>query len=343
MQIARILERIWHGLQKTVVLFVVLTFLLLLLLLTIALPQSPVSPADEAAFLRWLANIRTALGTRASVLAPLGLLSLRYSWWTRGVLVALTFVALARTARLFERWGRIRAFGRAVQIVILAGALLLLIGWGVQMRTGWIETGVSAWPEETTTLASHDLSLTLPEDPGWITLERYGLYLIREEMGLGLEISAEDENGTQLPLLTSAQGESEENLRLILTPQSSDAYFALPANRLIFRLTLQASPPDSQIRVQIYRGSGGELLTETTLQGRGTLFADNLRLQIEETPLSQLRVVYNPGAPLAAIGSGLLLLGALAEAGHHDGEGGVEHEREKEDAGIEETSEEAGA
>ncbi len=340
MQIARILERIWHGLQKTVALFVILTFLLLLLLLTITLPQSPVSPADEAAFLRWLANIRTTLGAQVSVLASLGLLSLRSSWWTRSLLVALTFVAVARTVHLLERWERIRAFGRAVQIVILAGVLLLLIGWGVQLRAGWIETGVSAWPDEPVTLTSHGISLTTPENPGWITPERYGLYLIREEMGLGLEIRAEDESGTRLPLLTSAQGESQEQLRLILTPQAPDAYFALPANRLIFRLTLQTSPPDSQIRVQIYRGTGGELLTETTLQGRGTLFADNLRLQIEETPLPQLRVVYNPGAPLAAIGSGMLLLGALAEIRYHADAVGAERDHEGEDAVIEETSEE---
>lgn len=313
MQMAPILKHLWHGLHKTVTLFIILSLLLLLLVLTVLLPQSPVSPADEAAFLHWLAQVRTSLGANASVLASLGLLSLRFSGWTRGVLAALGFVAAARAARGIERWEALTPLGRVVQAAIPLGALLLLLGWGVQLRAGWIETGVSAWPEEPLTLPSHDVSLTMPHDPGRITRQRYGLYLIREDMGLGLKIRAEDEEGVQVPLLTSAQGESRERLRLILTPESPDAYFALPASQLIFRLTLQAAPPNPQIRVQIYRGTGGELETETMLRGGGYLFTDDLRLQLKSTPLPQLRVVYNPGAALAAAGSTLLLLGALTE------------------------------
>ncbi len=315
---ARILERIWHGLQRTVVLLGILALLLLLLILTFALPQSPVSPADEAAFLRWLAQVRTSLGINVSLLASLGLLSLRFSWWARGVLALLALVAVARAARCVEQWEHLTLPGRIVQVAILVGALLLLTGWGAQLRSGWIETGISAWPDEALTLPSRDISLPAPEEPAWIRSARYGLYLIREGTGLGLEITA-DEDGVPISLLTSLQGEPMEHLRIILTPRAPDAYFALPSGRLIFRLTLQRPPPDAETRVQIYRGAGGDLQRETELQSGDTLSIDDVQVHLEGTPLPQLRMVYNPGAPLAAVGSGVLLLGTLAALSGHAG------------------------
>ncbi len=311
MHLAQILEHIWHWMNKAVLLLGLVGALLLLLLLTFLLPQAPVSPTNEAAFLRWLAETRASLGSSTSLLASSGLLSLRTSWWTRGVLALLAFVTVARGVRLVERWEHFTSYGRGFQIVIFIGALLLLVGWGVQLRVGWIETGVSAWPGETIVLSSHERTLAAPREAFLVARRGYGLYLLREDMGLGLDVTAEDEDGTLIPLRTSTQGDPQEHLRLTLSPRSPDAYFALPSSRLIFRVTLLSNPPEPQIRVQIYRGTGGELLTETTLQGGGTLFTDDLRVELEDISLPQLRVVYNPGAPLALVGGICLLLGTL--------------------------------
>lgn len=313
MQLAEWLDRVWRWMHKTSVLLGLVCIILLLMTLTFLLPQAPVPPTDEAAFLRWLAQVRTSLGASASFLASAGLLSLRTSWWMRGAFALLVLVIITRGARLMERWNEFTSYGRGLQMVIFLGTLLLFIGWGVQLRTGWIETGVSAWPGETIVLPSHGKTLEAPRDTSSLSLGGYGLYLLREDLGLGLNVAAEDEDGDLVPLRTSAQGDAQDALRLILSPRDPDAYFALPSSRLIFRVTLQASPPDPQFRVQIYQGAGGELLTETTLEGSGTLFTDDLRVKMESTPLPQLRVVYNPGAPLTLVGGIVLVMGVLAE------------------------------
>jgi len=314
MQLAELLDRVWRWVNKTSVLLGLVCILLLLLILTLLLPQAPVPPADEAAFLRWLAQVRTSLGASTSLLASAGLLSVRTSWWVRIVFALLALVSIARGARLLEHWNKFTPYGRGLQLVILMGALLLTVGWGLQLRTGWIETGVSAWPGEAIVLPYHGKTMEAPRDAASpISLRGYGLYLLREDMGLGLNVAAEDEDGDLIPLRTSAQGDPQDALRLDLSPREPDAYFALPSSRLIFRVTLQASPPDSQIRVQIYRGTGGELLTETTLQDGGTLFTDDLQVQLESIPLPQIRVVYNPGAPVALVGGFALVLGLLIE------------------------------
>jgi len=313
MQLAQVMERVWHRLNKPSTLLALVIFLLLLLILTFLLPQTPVSPANEAAFLRWLGEVRTSLGASTSLFASLGLLSLRTSWWTRGALALLTLVLAARCARLGERWNDLTPGDRALRLSPLLGGLLLLIGWGVQLHYSWIESGVSVWPRETITLPAHDLTLTAPADAKWFTPRTLSLYLVRESHGLGLDITASEEDGDPIPLLPSAQGEPRERLRLILTPQSPDVYFALPSSRFIFRLTLLAPSPEPQFRVQIYRGSGGELLSETVLQDEEQLFVEDLQLHFKNTRLSQLRVIYNPGAPLMGVGGSLLLVGALVE------------------------------
>jgi hypothetical protein len=309
------LERIWRWMNQTVLLLGLLSVLLLMLSLTFLLPQAPVSPTNETAFLRWLAETRTTLGTSTSWLASAGLLSIRTSWWVRAALALLGIVTVARGARLLEQWERLTTYGRAIHATILLGALLLLSGWTLQLRTGWIETDVSTWPEETLTLPDHGLGLNVPNQPSWITRDRYGLYLLREKMGLGLNITAEDEEGTPILLRTSAQGDPQEQLRLTLRPKSPDAYFALPSSRLIFRVTLLTAPPEAQIRVQIYQGTGGELLTETTIQGSGSLYTEDLQIQLDSIPLPQLRVVYNPGAPPMLAGGLCLLIGTVGIMG----------------------------
>jgi hypothetical protein len=284
-----------------------LALLALVSLLALLLPQSPVPPANEAAFLRWLAEVRPSLGGWTRSLADLGLLSLRTSWF-RLPLALLVLIVAVRVARLREREDEAALRERLPRVGVVVGALFLLLGWFLQLQWGWMETGVVLWRDESLTLSER--ALTLAPRAGRMAVQRhgYGLYTLRERDALGLEIEARNEAGEDLTLQTSLRSEPQERLRLVLTQQRPDGYFTISDFGLVFRATLQRRPPDPVVQVQVYQSSSGTLLTETLVRGSGSLYTEGLHLSLESTPLPQLRVVYNPGLPFTV--AGWLLLGA---------------------------------
>lgn len=309
MRIRQLLDGAWRWLSSPPLLLGTLALLALVSLLALLLPQSPVSPANEAAFLRWLAEVRPSLGPWTRPLADLGLLSLRTSWWFRLPLALLVLIMAVRVARLREREDDGSALReRLPRVGVVVGALFLLLGWFLQLRWGWMESGVVLWRDEPLTLSER--ALTLAPRASRMAAQRhgYGLYTLRERDALGLEIEAQDEAGEALALQTSLRSELQERLRLVLTQQRPDGYFTIADFGLVFRATLQERPPDPVIQVQVYQSSSGTLLTETLVHGSGSLYTEGLHLSLESTPLPQLRVVYNPGLPFTI--AGWLLLGA---------------------------------
>lgn len=283
-----------------------IAFFGLTLLLTLILPQSPVPPADEAAFARWLAEIRPTLGSWTGPLADLGLLSLRTSWWQRLSLALLALAGAARCSILVENWNETGRLGRVRQVALIIGPVALIVGWGLQITLGWSKSGVIAWPGEPTPLEEHQLTLPVVDEATRLARHGYGLYSLREERALGLAAEAYNEEGEHLGLLASSRGEPKERLRLYLNLQQPDGFFALPSVGFVFRASLLKPPPETRIQVQTYRSSSDLLVNETVLEGSGSIFIDDLRLDLESTPLPQLRVIYNPGAPVMALGGVLL-------------------------------------
>ena len=306
-------EQAWDWLSGPTFLTSILAFLGLILLLSLVLPQAPVSPADEAAFSRWLAGVQPVLGHWTEPLASLGWLSLRSSLWQRSALALLSLAVAVRAAGLVESWSQIVVFERVRRILICGGGFLLLLGWGMQLTWGWVEPAVVTWPGEPLILPEQELTLSPVTGTHRLLRRGYGLYLIHTDTGIGLEAQAWDDAGDPVLLQASTQSTPQKSLRLALSGPSSDAYFALPSANLVFRANMQAPPPDASIQIQIYRSSTGELVTETTLSGSGDLFTSNLRLHLENTPLPCLRVVYNPGAPLTALGWLLLAVAGMGK------------------------------
>ncbi|MCD4739267.1 MAG: hypothetical protein K8R89_08415 [Anaerolineae bacterium] len=295
-------ERVWQWLGKSSFLLGILTGLLLLLFLTWFLPQAPLLPQETADFTRWLAEMRATWGKWAKPLAALGLLTIRNSWPQRLLLALLALALTVRLVELVERWGELPLWQRVRRVALSGGGVLLIAGWLLQLGAGWIEPEVSAWPDEVLAVPAHNLLLPAPGAEVAFARRGYGLYLLREREGIGLEVQAMDDAGVPLALLASAHGMPQDRLELALTERAPDAYFALPDAGFIFRASMLHPPPHTEFRVQIYGETESELLTETFFQGNGTLFTTNVRLESVSTPFPQLTVIYNPGAPLTALG-----------------------------------------
>ncbi|HEY89488.1 MAG TPA: hypothetical protein G4N98_07125, partial [Thermoflexia bacterium] len=210
-------ERIWQWLGKGTFLLGLLTGLLLLLLLTLLLPQAPLSPRETVDFTRWLAEVRSTRGAWTTPLATLGLLTIRSSWPQRLLLALLALALTVRLATLIEQWPELPRWSRVRQGVICGGGALLIAGWLLQLSAGWIEPEVNAWPDEILAVPAHNLQLPAPGADVPFTRCGYGLYLLREREGIGLEVQATNDDDVSLALLASAHGTPQEKLELVLT------------------------------------------------------------------------------------------------------------------------------
>lgn len=301
----QIAERLWAWLNAPVLLVFPLLLVGCAFLLSLWLPQSPVPLRDAAAFSRWLASVRPQLEPHADWLAAWGLLALQTTLWMRLPLALLALILAARGVALRERWPALSPLARARQLLIALGLAGLLVGWGVQLRWGWVETGILAWPGEPVSLPRSGAALPPSKEGARLRLYR-GVLLFDEALTLGLDVQARNHEGEIVPVQLAARSAAQSEARFILSAQLPDGYFGIPEADLVFRITLQQPPPEPQIQVQIYRSSSGALLTETLLRGSGLIFADKFQFQLNGVFVPQLRAVYDPGAPFTLAAWALL-------------------------------------
>lgn len=307
MRIRRILDTVWRWLSAERRLTEIFIVLVVVQCVIFILPQAPVPPGNSPAYLRWLAELRPDLKGWTNLLAALGFLTLRTSLWIRGILICLALLFAVRIGVLRETWATFSHGQRARGLLFCAGSLLVIMGWGMQTLWGWKQHQVIAWPE--TSVVVPDRGLTLPpQDRRWnLWAGRYGLYLLPKGDSIGVTVQATDQQGAVLALLPSARSDPQQQLRLALTTESPEAYFALSEVDLVFRISqLQG---EKSIQAQVYRSASGELLAETTLEGDGTLFTDDIRLKLDLDVLPRYEAVYNPGAWIE--GAGMLMLAVV--------------------------------
>lgn len=308
------LGRIWAWLSEDRRFLEIFTALAILQLLILLLPQAPVSPADDLIYTRWLAEQRLSLGRWTDLLATLQLLSLRSSLWMRGALALLALVSAAHGDALGKAWAEMASRVRVRRFLPLASGVLFLLGWGMHTLWGWTEPNLTAWSASPLEIPQREITLSPPHNAFALWHGVYGLYLIPEGRGMGVEVAAEAE-GAPLELLPSHREDPQQQLSLVLTTAAPDAYFALPEAEYVFRLSYLVESP--ALQVQAYRSASGELLTEAILGDNGTLSIDDkedevqLRFRIFDIP--QFDAVYNPGAPFEVVGLGLLGIGSLLQ------------------------------
>jgi len=318
MRVQQILNQVWRWLSAHRRLAEALIALLAIQAIVLLLPQAPVTTPLSPVYARWLAGLRPTLKTWTAPLETAGLLMIRTSLWMRVLLAWLALVVAARCGTLLEAWRSLLSPQRWLYILACVAGVLIIGGWGMQTVWGWKQSDVIVWPAAPTVIPERGLTLP-PRDAvshiRFIPLptERYGLYFVPKERSVGLVARAFDEQGQVLPLSPSARDEPQDELRLALTIESPEAYFALPQVGYVFRLS-RLREVAAPIQVQVYRSADGELLVETIFQEDGAVFADNVRLDLQRYALPRFEAVYNPGAPFEAVGMLALLVAVL---GHH--------------------------
>lgn len=301
MRAQQILNRVWRWLGEDRRLIELLVALLIIQTLVVLLPQAPVSNITSPGYSRWLAEQRSNLEVWSTPLSTLGFLTLRTSIWMRGLLILLALVVATRAGDVVEQWRTFTRSRRWLQVLSCVGGMLIMIGWGAQTLWGWKQSDVIVWPGES--IAIPDTGLMLPPQNGSVALftEHYGLYFVPKGNSVGLVVQAVSEQGQVLPLSPSARDEPRDELRVALTNETPEAYFALSQVGFIFRIS-RLREDDALIQAQVYRSADGELLAETTLQGDGILFTNDVRLQLSRYALPRFEAVYNPGALVEGIG-----------------------------------------
>ncbi len=313
MQGQRILNRLWQWLSEDRRLIEILAALSAIYFLILILPQAPMSPNSGPVFVRWLTQQRDMLGVWTGIFSRIGLLSLRTSIWLRAVLGLLVLILAVRCVSR-----RSRAF-RLATALICVGGLLFLAGWGMHTLWGWAEDSVFTWPESPVEVPDRQLLLPVPRSPLQFWTPEYGVYLLPKKSSVGLEIQARsgDAEENLLSLQSTVHSAPESLLRIALTPQSPEAYFALLDAGLIFRIQ-QRNGAAPELWLQVYRSASGELLAERRLEDEGKNMKDevvvdveDIHLFVEQITLSQFAVVYNPGAPLQVAGALLFAAGTF--------------------------------
>lgn len=318
MRARQILNRVWEWLSADRRLVEALIALLVIQAIVLFLPQAPVSIPTSPVYARWLAGLRPTLKTWTTPLATVGLLTLRTSLWMRVLLAWLALIVAARFADLLEHWKDSTRSQRWLQALACVAGALIIAGWGMQTVWGWKQSDVIAWPATPITIPERGLTLP-PRDavsPNRViplSTGRYGLYFVPKGSSVGLVVRALDEQGQVLPLSPSARDEPQDVLRLALTVEAPEAYFALSQVGYVFRIS-RLREADAPIQVQVYRSADGKLLVETTLQDDGALFADNVRLELLRDALPRYEAVYNPGAPVEGVGMFALLVAVLGHS-----------------------------
>lgn len=311
MRAQQLLNKVWRWLGEDKRLIQILVALLIVQALVVLLPQSPISNVTSPGYSRWLAEQRSILKGWIAPLSTLGFLTLRTSIWMRGLLIVLALLVATRLGDVIEQWNRLAHACRWLRVLSCVAGVLVLAGWGAQTLWGWKQSNVIVWPGEPITIP--DAGLTLPPQNVALFTRHYGLYLIPKGQSVGLVVQAVNGQGQVLPLSPSARDEPQAELRIALTDETPEAYFALPQVGVIFRTSLLRED-DTPIQAQVYRSSDGELLAETTVQGNGSLPADDVQLQITRYALPRFEAVYNPGAPVEGIG---MLVLSVAILGHY--------------------------
>jgi hypothetical protein len=314
MKVQQGLDKVWRWFGEDRRLLEILIALLVIQGMGLIIPQAPVPRTDGPGYSRWIAELRPTLNVWTTPLSTLGLLTLRTSLWTRGILVILVLIVVVRSGSLVETVQAFASLRKWLYGLLCLSSLLIITGWGLQTARGWKQSEVIAWPDMEIIISER--GLTLPPQNGNVRLWTgyYGLYFVPRGTSIGLEVQAFDGQGEVLALLSSARSDPQEKLYIALTTETPEAYFALPDVGLVFRVSrIQGS--DTHIQAQVYRSASGELLAETVLQGDGSLFANDIRLKLERYVLPHFEAVYNPGAVFEGLGM-LMLIATIVGQGH---------------------------
>ncbi len=104
----------------------------------------------------------------------------------------------------------------------------------------------------------------------------------------------------------TAGGPATYTLTLVFDQPRAERTFAVPAQRIAFRLI---ASPGNPFQVEIYRSDSDTPFLRTTLTGAGVLEVEGARYGFEPARYILVAAVHEPLSPLVPLGGGLIMLG----------------------------------
>ncbi len=299
-------EQLWARLQDDRWIVWMLATFTGLALAPLWLPQAPDTAVASAELLQaWLSTWSSLAAL--DWLARLGVFTLYRSLWLKLPLAWTVGLLLVRWADLVATWPRLTVRRRVARLGLGLGMLFLFSAGLLQWTSSHIYTDVQAWPDELFNLPAE--LRTAPPGSGLAWQE--GLLFIPRRNGVGVQVEARAADGTLLRLLTSPQDQGQTHLRFALTPQSPEAYCALPEAGLVIRMVLGADPLQD-LEVQVYRQSSGQLISSLKVRRSAHVFTEQAMLNLNRVDIQYMDVISYPGWPWFVGGMLCLALGGLS-------------------------------
>jgi hypothetical protein len=223
-------------------------------------------------------------------------------------LAYLGLIVAVRVDALRENWHTTAKTMRYGMLLFCVGGMLIIAGWVSQMLWGWAVPDIIKWPDNPITIPEYSITLELKAARRVMLTKKYGLYLTRTGWVVGLDITANDEQGQPLSLLSSSRDKLRRTLQVILTGTPPEAFFLISESELVFRIHQLDNNFNAPIFAQVFRSASGELLAEVPLVQEEDLVVENTLVAIKHFQLPQYRATYNPGAPIESAGIIMLLL-----------------------------------
>lgn len=215
-----------------------------------------------------------------------------------------------RGSSLFQidRW----PVARLLPLVAHVGGLLLLAGLLISRLVGWQVQGQ---------VLQVGQRVSLPGVANWVELTQDGSRIVQstgvvgfpESEGPGVVVRAYDDRGRSLEVQLAAAAEPGSEVMIALT---EDRYFAIPEANLVARLTPRSGEADSVVDVQVYQSPPGEIIAETASErgGAASLTLEGVIIELSPAPYVVVTATHNPGRAASAVGSLLLMVGAVGSA-----------------------------
>ncbi len=236
-----------------------------------------------------------------------------------------------------------RPLGHLGSLLMMAGGLIIMVGWLWTQATGWelsqlrltedilasiapgnlvlhLDALQVRWGDaRTPTTAIGELILEGGDGPAGGALELgdgrlwHGIALHFDAVGPAVRIRGERADGVPLMLQTAASQPPTEELILPLPPDEGPRSFAAPEEGVVVQLEADWADSNPSISLRIYQGREGELVEDRTIEGRASIILDRAHFIFEVVPFAEITASRTPGTPVILAGA-FLAVGGVALA-----------------------------
>jgi hypothetical protein len=239
-----------------------------------------------------------------------------------------------------------RPLGHLGSLLMMAGGLIVMVGWLCTQATGWelsqlrltedipasitpgnlvlhLDSLEVQWGDaETPTSATGELTLEGDDGVAGGALDLddsrvwNGITFHFDAVGPAVRIKGETTDATPLLLQTAASQPPSEELILPLPPDEGPRSFAAPDEGVVVQMEAEWADSSPHINLRIYQGREGELVEDRTIEDRASIVLDNAHFILDVVPFAEITASRSPGTPLIIAGAILALGGIVLGSGY---------------------------